>query len=58
MSEKKVAVITGGNRGIGLAIANKFAKNGYDIAITYVADIDSEDVYDVFLVFLSEYLYN
>ena len=42
MSEKKVAVITGGNRGIGLAIANKFAKNGYDIAITYVADIDKE----------------
>lgn len=44
MENKKVAVITGGNRGIGLAIANKFAQNGYDIAITYVANIDKEEL--------------
>lgn len=44
MSEKKVAVITGGNRGIGLAIAEKFAKNGYDIAITYVASLDKKEL--------------
>lgn len=44
MENKKVAVITGGNRGIGLAIAEKFAKNGYDIVITYVADVNKEDL--------------
>lgn len=31
--ENKVAVITGGTRGIGLAIAGKYAENGADIAI-------------------------
>lgn len=44
MENKKVAVITGGNRGIGFAIADKFAKNGYDIAITYVANVDKEEL--------------
>ncbi len=35
--EKKVAVITGAARGIGLAIAKKFAQNGARIAITDIA---------------------
>ena len=34
MSDKKVAVITGGSRGIGRAIAYKYASCGYDVAIT------------------------
>lgn len=36
--ENKTAVITGGSRGIGLAIAKKLAKDGADIAILYVGD--------------------
>lgn len=33
MSSSKVAVITGSNRGIGLAVAKEFAKNGYRIVL-------------------------
>ena len=36
--ENKTAVITGGSRGIGLAIAKKLAENGANIAILYVGD--------------------
>ena len=38
MEEKKVVLITGGTRGIGKAIALKFAKEGYNLAINYVSD--------------------
>lgn len=34
----KTVIITGGNRGIGLAISQKFAANGYDVAYTYNAN--------------------
>jgi NAD(P)-dependent dehydrogenase (short-subunit alcohol dehydrogenase family) len=40
-SERPVAVVTGGRRGIGLAIASALAKAGYEVAIT---DIDSPDI--------------
>ncbi|MED9970843.1 MAG: 3-oxoacyl-[acyl-carrier-protein] reductase [Ruminococcus sp.] len=36
--ENKTAVVTGGSRGIGLAIAKKLAQNGANIAILYVGD--------------------
>lgn len=36
--EKKIALITGGSRGIGKAIAEEFATNGYNLIINYVSD--------------------
>lgn len=41
--DNKTAVITGGSRGIGLAIAKKLASNGANIAILYVGD-ESEGI--------------
>ncbi len=41
--ENKTAVVTGGSRGIGLAIATKLAKGGANIAILYVGD-ESEGI--------------
>ena len=38
MSERKVAMITGGTRGIGKAIAKIFSDNGYDLIINYVSN--------------------
>lgn len=38
MEERKVALVTGGSRGIGKEIAKKFASNGYDLVINYVSD--------------------
>jgi 3-oxoacyl-[acyl-carrier protein] reductase len=38
MSEKRVALITGGTRGIGKAIAKRFAKEEYNLVINYVSD--------------------
>ena len=34
-SDLKVALITGGNRGIGLAIANKFKDDGFQVVVTH-----------------------
>lgn len=36
--ENKTAIVTGGSRGIGLAIAKRLAKEGANIAILYVGD--------------------
>jgi 3-oxoacyl-[acyl-carrier protein] reductase len=38
MSERMMAIVTGGSRGIGRAIAVELAANGYDIVITYKAN--------------------
>ena len=41
MLDGKVAVITGGTRGIGRAIAEKFASCGADIALIATSDSDA-----------------
>ncbi len=38
MSESRVALVTGGSRGIGRKIAERFAKEGYNLVINYVSD--------------------
>lgn len=40
MSDNKVALITGGSRGIGEKIAEKFAAEGYNLVINYVSNIE------------------
>ena len=41
MSDNKVALITGGSRGIGEKIAEKFATEGYNLVINYVSNIEN-----------------
>lgn len=41
--ENKVALITGGSRGIGKEIAKKFAKEGYHIVLNYVSDTTQQE---------------
>ena len=38
MEEKQVVLVTGGSRGIGRAIALKYAKNGYNVVLNYISE--------------------
>ena len=40
MNDNKVALITGGSRGIGEKIAERFAQAGYNLIINYVSNIE------------------
>ena len=44
MEEKQVVFVTGGTRGIGKAIALKYAENGYNIVINYVSEKKSTEL--------------
>ncbi len=41
MNDNKVALITGGSRGIGEKIAERFAQAGYNLIINYVSNIEN-----------------
>ncbi len=43
MSEQQIAVVTGGSRGIGRAIAVELAAHGYEVVITYKANDEAAE---------------
>ena len=48
MQEKQVALVTGGSRGIGRAIAVELSSAGYNLIITYKSDdASAEETLDI-----------
>ena len=49
MEDRKVVLITGGTRGIGKSVAERFAKEGYNLVLNYVSEnTDIESIKDNF----------
>ena len=40
-TDRRIAVVTGGTRGIGLAISQRLARDGWDLLVTYNRDADA-----------------
>lgn len=57
MSDKKVALVTGGSRGIGLGIAQALAREGYQLAINGVRSEEKVDTLDELRDLGAEVLY-
>ena len=48
MKEEQVALVTGGSRGIGRAIAVELSSAGYELVITYKSDdVSAEETLDI-----------
>lgn len=57
MEEKQVILVTGGSRGIGKAIALKYARNGYNVVLNYVSEnTDVQELAEEFKEYGSEIL--
>ena len=43
VSDAKIAIVTGGTRGIGLAIAERLARDGFDLMVTCRSDLEQAE---------------
>ena len=57
MEDRKVVIITGGTRGIGKSVAERFAKEGYNLVLNYVSEnTDIESIKNNFKEYGNEVL--
>src|SRR5262245_5484028 len=47
MADRPVALVTGGNRGIGLAVARRLERDGFRVAVTYRTSEPPEGLFGV-----------